>query len=149
MSLEIDADTAGELPFRLPGEVESRCRALLHRMYEFVDGGRAEEAIGLFSADAVFQTPTRTNRGTEEIQAALAKRQAQRDRRTRHVVTNLRLWSERDGSVRSTGTLVLFVLSGPNPMVPSRIAEIHDEFICHEGEWTISSHGSTLLADCS
>ncbi|WP_433566704.1 nuclear transport factor 2 family protein [Nocardia sp. CA-151230] len=126
---------------------ERHCSALLHQMYECVDGGRAEEALALFSPDAVFQTPLRVNRGTEEVRAALEKRGAQHDRRTRHVVTNVRMWASDADEVQLTGTLLLFVLSDPDPLVPSRIAQLQDTFVLRGGRWLIKSHGSTPLAE--
>jgi uncharacterized protein (TIGR02246 family) len=128
---------------------EAACRDLVYGYFACIDAGNATAALDLFTETAVMEAAGRLLEGRHAIAAALRARDANQDRRTRHVVTNLVVHVGGKGKASAKATLVLFVLSGKTPTLPSRLSELDVEFVEEGGVWKVANHSSRRLAEQS
>jgi uncharacterized protein (TIGR02246 family) len=126
---------------------EAACRDLVHGYFACIDAGKATTAVDLFTETAVMEAAGRMLEGRGAISAALGAREANQDRRTRHVVTNLVVHVDGDGRASARATLLVFVLSGKTPTLPSLLSELHVEFVEEGGAWKVANHSSRRLAE--
>jgi len=116
---------------------------VLHRFYWLVDQGRAAEVADLFTADAsITFGPGAPKPGTisgAEIRPAMAARQAQANVTTRHVLSNIAMERQADGSVSVYSLLTLFRSDdGTRSPAPSVVADVNETVVRDAGEWRIA-----------
>lgn len=117
---------------------------VLHRFYWLVDQGRAAEVVDLFTADAsITFGPGAPKPGTisgAEIRPAMAARQAQANVTTRHLLSNIMMERQADGSVAVYSLLTLFrsddETRSPAPLV---VADVNETVVRDKGEWRIAN----------
>lgn len=120
---------------------------VISELYACIDGGRAGEAVALFTPSATYDTANAHCTGIEAIAARMQEREQQRSRQTRHIVSNLRVTGCSEASVELTGTLQLYILSDPTPTALRLIAEVNETLQRQtDGHWLISSHRTVALA---
>lgn len=122
------------------------CEDLMIQSYRFVDEGHASQATELFSADGRFTITGGVEiAGTGSLAEFFAAREADKDRRTRHCLTNLTFaqLSENEAQVRAT--LMLFVLSDGGTTTPSGLADVEDRYRLEGADWRIASRTTTPL----
>lgn len=126
---------------------ESECRDLVYAFYAFIDDGEASAAAKLFTENAVQNVAGRQHVGRAAIAARLQEREADRSRRTRHVVANLRVRPDGETHAQATGTLLLFVLGRPTPVVPAALSALELRVGRNDGHWLIEEFSSRRLAE--
>jgi len=92
----------------LRGAIESLLAELAYRL----DHGLADQAVALFTDEAVFASPAVTLRGGAELAAGFQMR-ARQTHVTRHLHSNLRVMAE--GADRASATVVLTVYRADGP----------------------------------
>jgi SnoaL-like domain len=100
----------------------SACEHVFQRFTGAVDAGRATEAIALFDEDAVLELGGRTYSGRAEITAFLAAREAQVDRRTRHLTANFSFRLVGPDRGEAQALLVIFTAGDDEPPTPVPVA---------------------------
>ncbi|MFF4630041.1 SgcJ/EcaC family oxidoreductase [Streptomyces griseorubiginosus] len=135
-------------PIADPPPAEAACQDVVRSVYEAIDSGRASDAVARYTEDAVFETARgRKLVGTAAIAAAMAAREADTGRVTRHVLTGLRVTATGGAEARLVGTLSVFLLSGPSPDDPELTSALDIGLSLRDGAWRIHRHASTPLAD--
>ena len=71
--------------------IERECERLVTAYCHLVDHGKAEQIAELFSEDGVWTSREATMNGREEVRKAMAHRQANADRMSRHVCNNFQV----------------------------------------------------------
>ena len=69
--------------------IEHECARLVTSYCHYIDHGSAERVAELFSEDAVWSSAEATFNGRDEIRRAMAEREANQARMSRHVCNNL------------------------------------------------------------
>lgn len=131
-----------------PSTAETACLDVVRSVYEAIDSGRASDAVANYAQDAVFETARgKRMAGIEAIAAAMAAREADAGRATRHELTDLHVTAAGEAEARLVGTLSVFVLSGPSPTDPELTSALDIRLSLQDGTWRIHHHSSTQLAD--
>ncbi len=115
---------------------------VIHRFYWLVDRGRAAETAALFSANArITFGPGSPSPGTIEgdaIPGAMQARQAQSNVTTRHVLSNICMTANDDGTVACDSLLTLFRSdSEVRDTIPATVADIVEILVNEDGDWKI------------
>jgi hypothetical protein len=115
---------------------------VIHKFFWLVDHGRAGETAGLFTKTARLTFgPGAPKPGTiqgPDIPAAMTARAKQVEVTTRHVLSNIRLTPNADGSVSACSLLTLFRSdSAARDSYPASIADIEEVFVRGDGDWYI------------
>jgi len=116
---------------------------VLHRFYWLVDQGRAAEVADLFTGDAsITFGPGAPKPGTisgADIRPAMAARQAQTNVTTRHLLSNIMMERQADGSVAVYSLLTLFRSEDEaRRPVPSVVADVNETLVRDNGAWRIA-----------
>jgi hypothetical protein len=121
--MTIDLAEAGQCPYlatlSTPAEVTAApdavhaCVEIVHTLYADIDAGRASDAAVLFTHHAIFEAPTARHEGIGAIAGFLAARQANTERRSLHVLANLRATQLRDDVV-AINALTMVYVPGPD-----------------------------------
>jgi 3-phenylpropionate/cinnamic acid dioxygenase small subunit len=123
------------------------CQDLMIRSYRLVDEGHAGRVTELFTDDGRFAVGDSIEvSGKESLASFFAAREAEKERKTRHCLTNLSFSpiSADEAAVRAT--LLLFVLNGSHPTTPSALADVEDRCRWEGGGWRIAERTTTLVA---
>lgn len=72
---------------RLAARIE--CEELLNRYGFLIDGGKASRVAEIFTEDGIWESNSAVVRGAEAIDAWMLVREQQRERESRHIVTNV------------------------------------------------------------
>lgn len=118
---------------------QTACRETVHALYRSIDAGRATDALGLFTEDAVLEAAGLRHEGRGAIGAVLASRQARIERVTRHVLTDVRVSAGEDVATLSA-TLAVAVLGASSP--PDTTSDLAIRLVRSggsDGEWLICS----------
>lgn len=118
--------------------IEAACRRLSTAFAVYVDHGRAEDVVALFTPDGVFERAGLRLDGAAEIAAFLARRPATRI--TRHFCSNILI--EPVDSTRARGIVyfTLFEGEGETPatmQLPLTVGEYHDDYVRTANGWRI------------
>jgi len=109
------------------------------------DHGRAEMIAELFTEDATLDVGELLT-GMAEIRTALRKR-AEQDILTRHLVTNIRLHGQDDGTVHGTVLLTVLLRKDGGTVNPERVvAEADDVYaLCADGRWRFARRAVAVV----
>jgi hypothetical protein len=115
---------------------------LMHRFYWLIDHGRADATADIFTDDArlVF-APGSPKPGTIQgpaIRTSMIERAAMTHVTTRHVISNIILAANSDGSVCARSLLTLFRADDHSrSSTPASVADIEETFVLKPGGWRI------------
>lgn len=111
-------------------------------LYGAIDAGEASSAAPLFTQDAVWQTTARRAEGIEAIAQFLGDREADRERRTIHAVSNIRTSSTEEDHLEIDVLLTVYTPT-PSGQSPSWAVEfvggVTHVLRLDDGEWRIAS----------
>jgi hypothetical protein len=111
-------------------------------VYAAIDAGRARSAGDWFTGDAVFETSTSRAKGLEAVKAFLAAREADTERRTLHVLSNIRASRTSAGDAEIDGVLFVYVPGtaepGP-PWVLQHVAPVHHVLRSVDDRWLLAA----------
>ena len=123
------------------------CTDVINAFAYYVDNGMAGQAVELFTDDGELGPPERSVKGRQNLEKALAVRESDADRRTRHLVTNIvfeRLGTE---DARAQSVQSFYLLGGADQLTARSITLLDDEFARgDDGRWRISRRLLTTLA---
>ena len=126
--------------------IETRLAAtdLVTRYFDLVDRGLASGTADLFASGGTLTFgPGAPNPGTiagDAIRAAMTARQAQTHVTTRHVLTNVIVAGQDDGSLIVRSLLTLFRSDDETRSTAiASVADIEDHLVTEAGEWRILS----------
>ena len=124
------------------------CAELAVDSYRLIDLGRAADTAALFAEDAQYVTPLGTMRGRAQIASAMAKRQADTARRTRHVLGSHSVRSIDASTAEANFVLTVYVLSDPDDvrLPPSVLADVTDRYAMDDGHWRIAHRTLDVVA---
>ncbi len=114
-----------------------------------LDNGHAARVPELFTEDGAWTGPWGVMRGRAELEKAWTAR-AQRDVRTRHMLTNLRFVRHAEDRASGQVSQIVFVANGdaPFPTDPNIIAENIDDYRRGgDGIWRLENRRIAMLAD--
>ena len=124
--------------------IERDCERLVTAYCHHVDHGEAERIAQLFSEDGVWTSPEVTMDGREAIRKAMAVRQANAARMSRHVCNNFLLNIIDADHAEGTVYLTLYRHDGKegralSPLEgPAMVGEYRDQFVRTAEGWRIS-----------
>ena len=124
--------------------IERDCERLVTAYCHFVDHGEAERIAELFTEDGVWTSPEVTMDGREAIRKAMAFRQANVARMSRHVCNNFLLDISDADHAEGTVYLTLYRHDGEEGRLvsplegPAMVGEYRDRFVRTEEGWRIS-----------
>ena len=124
--------------------IERECERLVTAYCHYVDHGEAERIAELFSEDGVWTSAEATMDGREAIRKAMAARQANLARMSRHVCNNFLLEIIDADHAEGTVYLTLYRHDGKegralSPLEgPAMVGEYRDRFVRTEEGWRIS-----------
>jgi hypothetical protein len=115
---------------------------ILLRFFWLVDHGRADETAVLFTNDArLIFGPGSPKPGTVDgaaIPVAMTARAAQTNITTRHVISNLAIAVQKDGTATASSLLTLFRSENETrASLPAAVADLDEVYIRQDGEWRI------------
>lgn len=125
--------------------IERDCERLVTAYCHFIDHGEAERVADLFSEEGCWISAEATLEGREGIRKAMAARQANAGRMSRHVCNNLRLDIHDENSASGTVYLTLYRHDGKSgrslaPLEgPAMVGEYRDRFVRTPEGWRISN----------
>lgn len=101
-----------------------------------VDHGYADQAADLFTDDAVLSTGASQASGIADVRRHLEQRTQNREIRSRHVVSNIRLISESTGQVRGTIIMTIYRSMGESARPQMVIGDAEDVYrLGADGRW--------------
>lgn len=104
-----------------------------------IDHGYADRAAELFTDDAVLSGGGNAASGIADIRKHLEERAQNREIRSRHVVTNIRLVSEGSGRVRGTAIMTIYRSIGESAPPQLVVGDIEDLYqLCADGCWRLA-----------
>jgi len=124
---------------------ERACERLVARYTHLIDLGEGGRVGELFTADGLWESAEARMEGRDQITAGFGRRQANAERRSRHVCTNVVVDVD-EGGETATG-VTYFVLFREDGVAPDRTAplpgpqivgEYHDRFVRDPGGWRIA-----------
>lgn len=124
--------------------IERECERLVTAYCHYVDHGEAERIAELFSEDGIWASSEVTLDGREAIGKAMAARQANLARMSRHVCNNFLLEIIDADHAEGTVYLTLYRHDGKegralSPLEgPAMVGEYRDRFVRTEEGWRIS-----------
>lgn len=124
--------------------IERECERLVTAYCHYVDHGEAERIAELFTEDGVWSSPEVTLDGNEQIRKAMAQRQANAARMSRHVCNNFLVDVLDENHAEGTVYLTLYRHDGKegrtlSPLEgPLMVGEYRDRFLRTSGGWRIA-----------
>lgn len=124
--------------------IERECERLVTAYCHYVDHGQAERIAELFTEDGVWSSAEITFDGNEQIQKAMAQRQANTARMSRHVCNNFRVDVLDGDHAEGTVYLTLYRHDGQegrtlSPLEgPVMVGEYRDRFRRTSDGWRIA-----------
>ncbi|BCO99010.1 MULTISPECIES: SgcJ/EcaC family oxidoreductase [Mycobacterium] len=104
-----------------------------------VDHGYADQAADLFTDDAVLSAGGSEVSGIAGIRRHLEERAQNRDIRSRHVVTNVRLRSESPDQVRGTTIMTIYRSIGESVRPQLIVGDVEDLYrLGADGRWRLA-----------
>lgn len=108
----------------------------------YLDHGRIDLLLGLFTEDAIYIHGTRHSEGLAAIAAVFDKRGAAGPRTARHLYSGLRVQFHAPDRASGSSVCMTFASQGEAPLVPANphlVADFFDEYVRgKDGKWRIS-----------
>jgi len=130
----------------IDAEIRAAAASLVSEFAWLIDHGRASEAIGLFTEDAVLTFAPGSPkpgiiRGKSELELFLAARQAHAGLTSRHIVSNLRLGELAGGRVEAHSVFTVYRSeSAAREPMPAFISDVEDTLEKEsDGAWRIAA----------
>jgi ketosteroid isomerase-like protein len=130
--------------------IERDCERLVTAYCHFVDHDEAEQIAGLFTEDGVWKSAEATLDGREQIRKAMAAREANAARMSRHVCNNFLIDILDEDHAEGTVYLTLYRHDGKegrrlSPLEgPAMVGEYRDRFVRTSAGWRIA-HREILI----
>ena len=121
--------------------IERDCERLVTAYCHFVDHNEAEQIAGLFTEDGVWKSADGALEGREQIRKAMAERQANAARMSRHVCNNFMIDIVDEDHAEGTVYLTLYRHDGKegrplSPLEgPMMVGEYQDRFVRTSAGW--------------
>ncbi len=125
------------------------CEQLFLDFHCRIDDGHATRALALFDDNALFEVRGDRYQGLDAIGRFLEARQADTNRRTRHLASNFRFELDTPSSAHATANLVLFTGGGEDGRVLALEAVVDCEvaFVgSASGQWRMSARRHVRFA---
>lgn len=136
---------ANSLPEQL--HAQTACQDLIYRFAFHIDSGEATKNVDLFTESAQMCLAESFLSGHGQIRMAMAAREADVARKTRHQVTNIVFERTDADCARARSLLFLYVLGGDEELSAHAITAFDDEFRRGaDGQWLFSRRNATILA---
>ncbi len=120
------------------------CQRLAIAAYSLMDHGRYDEAAELFADDAVWVRGGNPVEGREGIRESLHSRPA--DQVTRHIITNVLVQAERNGSASATACFMPFRGSSDGGKVgPPVVGDLVVKFRRYPEGWRITHMKPSII----
>jgi len=126
--------------------IEAACARLVVSYTHLVDGGRAADIADLFAENGVWSSPQQRMKGRAALRAGFASRQAQTERTSRHVCTNLLVDVVDADHATGLVYLSLYRHDGDDvgPAVPALIGDYRDTFVRTPDGWRFDERHLTV-----
>jgi len=126
---------------------QTACQDLIYRFVFNIDSGEATKNVDLFTESAEMGLANVFLRGHGQIATAMAAREADVARKTRHQITNIVFERTDADCARARSLLFLYVLGGDEELSAHAITTFDDEFRRGaDGQWLFSRRNATILA---
>jgi hypothetical protein len=124
------------------------CLNLIAAHAKFIDEGEASQTVSLFTDDCEIVLGPKTIKGVNALRAAMTAREADRERKTLHISTNVQFSEVSEEVVVSSSLLQLYVLNPePAPLAPHAIIKCDDRFERGgDGQWRFARRALSLIA---
>ncbi|WP_028268021.1 nuclear transport factor 2 family protein [Arthrobacter sp. MA-N2] len=129
--------TTGTTPANELATAHFTAEQLILCHYRNIDTGRATASVELFAPNAVVTAAGHTTHGLEELARSLGRREAQTERVTQHVITNLAVLEASQGRILATGVLTRYA-RGSHSLL-ERVARFEAELVRFEDSWLIAA----------
>lgn len=124
--------------------IERECERLALQYASYIDRGEAARIADLFTEDAEFVAVRATMKGRTAIVEGMGHRESRRDRRSRHVCTNILI--DVTGETTATGTVYMTVYRHDDPEdpdlrpsdIPASVGDYRDRYERTSDGWRIS-----------
>lgn len=108
----------------------------------FLDHGKIDALVDLFTEDAHYSHGARISEGRDQIRALFDARTAEMVRTSRHMQTGLKITLQNSMQAVGKSVCMTFACDGPPPISPATVflvADFIDEYVqCSDGRWRIS-----------
>jgi hypothetical protein len=123
------------------------CLNLIAAHAKYIDEGRASQTVALFTEDCEVVVGPNTIKGISAFRDAMAAREANRERKTLHVWTNIHFSEVSEKVIVASSVIQLYVLNPePVPLVPSSLLKCEDRFERGaDGEWRFGRRELSLI----
>lgn len=122
-------------------EIRLALEALNADFCHFLDYGKIDELVELFTEDAKYSHGSRISRGRNEIRQLFDARTAETVRTSRHMQTGLKITLQNSRQATGKSVCMTFASDGPPPISPASpflVADFIDEYqCCADGRWRI------------
>ncbi len=123
------------------------CQQLMLQTYRLIDEGHASRVTELFTEDGRFTIAgTVDATGKDALSRMFAAREADKERRTRHCLTNLSFTASSASEAVIRATLLVYVLNGADATTPKALADVEDDYRLEGNTWRIAARTTTLVA---
>lgn len=123
------------------------CLNVIAAYAKFIDDGEASRTVSLCTDDCEIVVGPNTIKGIDAFRAAMTKREADRERKTLHIWTNIQFSEVSEEVLVSVSLLQLYVLNPePVPIAPSAIIKCDDRFERgNDGQWRFARRALSLI----
>ncbi|MFW2369019.1 MAG: nuclear transport factor 2 family protein [Desulforhopalus sp.] len=122
-------------------EIRLALEALNTDFCHFLDYGKIDELVELFTEDAMYSHGSRISRGRNEIRQLFDARTAEKVRTSRHMQTGLKIILQNSRQASGKSVCMTFASDGPPPISPASpylVADFIDKYqFCADGRWRI------------
>lgn len=127
------------------GALSLALERLLVDYWADVDETGGETAHRFYLSDGLFAVGNNRFEGEDKIRAFYDRRRQQGRATTRHLVSNVRVFSDEDWRARAVGVMTLYRADGKPPIIgakpPAMIADFAARCVLgQEGRWRFQSH---------
>jgi ketosteroid isomerase-like protein len=129
-------------------DVRLACLNLIAAHAKLIDGGEASKTVPLYTDDCEVVVGPHTIKGIDAFRAAMTAREANVERKTLHVWTNVHFGEVSEDVVVASSVIQLYVLS-PEPvaLAPTSLLKCDDRFARgSDGQWRFARRVLLLIA---
>jgi hypothetical protein len=134
----------------LDAQIDARlaCLNLITAHASFIDGGEASKTVALFTDDCEVVVGPNTIKGINAFRAAMAGREANKERKTLHVWTNVYFSEVSEEVVVASSVVQLYLLNPePAPLEPNSLLRCEDRFVRGaDHQWRFARRALHMIA---